>query len=175
MASVVSTIDPPKFHSDVNMRGYNSIMTIDGMDGFSQFCEKGIDIVSFSFDIGADSDGGSKGGGMASSRVSFRGVTVRKGIDRATPLIFKAVAERQMIKNIGIFLFRDPTKGGKTAEHFFTVSMGDVYVTKQILADPEGKEAGGVPFEEVTFSANSIEQNHVLAKKVASIMLTQGR
>lgn len=170
----VSTLSPPSFYGDVNMRGFNTVLTIDGIEGFSQFCEKGIDVVSFTFIIGTDASGSSKGGGIGSSRVVFEGVTIRKSIDKATPLIFKAVAERQKIANAGLFLFRDAPDGGKTSEHFFTISLGDVYVAKQRLVDPEGNDGGGVPFEEVTLAANSIEHNHVKAKKVASIMLTQG-
>jgi type VI secretion system Hcp family effector len=171
----VSTLNPPAFYGDVNMRGYNSILTIDGMDGFSQFCEKGIDIISFDFGITAGEAESSKAGGVGSSRVAFKGVRIRKGIDRATPLLFKAVAERQQIANAGIFLFRDPQGGGKTSEHFYTISLGEVFVSLQHLIDPEGSEAGGIPYEEVTLTANSIEFNHVKAKKVASILLTQGR
>lgn len=175
-STVVSTLSPPPFAKGVNMRGYNAVLTLKDIEGFSQYCDKGaIDLVSFSFDIGSDSEGASKGGGLSSSRVSFRGVTIRKSIDRATPLLFNMLAHRKQIENAGIFLFRDPAKGAETAEHFFTISMGEVFVTKQILVDPEGPDAGGVPYEEVTLSANSIEQNHVLAKKVASILLTTGR
>lgn len=170
----VSTLNPPAFHKDVNMRGYNTVLSIDGIEGFSQFCDKGIDVISFSFIIGTDSSGQSKGGGLGSSRVVFDGVKIRKSIDKASPLLFKAVSERQKIKNAGLFLFRDPSEGGKTSEHFFTISIGDVYVARQELVDPEGKDAGGIPYEEITLAANSIEFNHVKAKKVASIMLTQG-
>jgi type VI secretion system Hcp family effector len=170
----VSTVSPPSFYGDVNMRGFNTVLTIDGIEGFSQFCEKGIDVVSFNLTFGTENAGQSKSGGLASSRVAFDGVIIRKSIDKASPLLFKALAERQRIANAGIHLFRDPPDGGKTSEHFFTISLGDVFVSRQVLVDPEGSEGGGVPYEEVTLSANSIEFNHIKAKKVAGIMLTQG-
>lgn len=174
MPSPVSTVAPPTFFGDVNMRGHNAVLTIDGIEGFSQFCEKGIDIISFNLTFGTESGGQTKGGGLGSSRVSFDGLVIRKSIDKASPLIFKALAERQRIKDAGVHLFRDPPGGGKTSEHFFTVSLGDVYIARQVLIDPEGNESGGIPYEEVTLSANSIEYNHIKAKKVAGIMLTQG-
>lgn len=170
----VSTISPPSFFGDVNMRGYNTVLTIDGIEGFSQFCDKAIDVVSFNLTFGTAGAGQTKGGGLGSSRVAFDGVIIRKSIDKATPLLFKALAERSQIANAGIHLFRDPPGGGKTSEHFFTISLGDVFVSRQVLIDPEGTDAGGVPFEEVTLIANSIEFNHIKAKKVAGIMLTQG-
>ncbi len=170
----VSTQNPPGFHSDVNMRGFNTLLLIDGIEGFSQFCDKAMDVIAFKITIGTDASGSSKGGGLGSSRVVFDGVRIRKAIDKATPLLFKAVAERQKIATAGLFLYRDPPDGGKTSEHFFTLSLGDVYVAKQELVDPEGNEGGGAPYEEFILSANSIEHNHIKAKKVASIMLTQG-
>lgn len=165
----VATIKAPSFHADVNMRGYNSVLTIDGIDGFSQYCDKGIDVISFNFTIGMTAAGGS-----ASSRINFDGLLIKKAIDKATPMLFKALAERQQIANAAIHIYRDPTAGGKTSEHFFTISLGDVYVTRQIILDPEGKDSSGVPYEEVTITANSIEYNHIKANKVANIMLTQG-
>ena len=170
----VSTVNPPAFYGDVNMRGHNAVLLLDGIEGFSQYCEKGIDIISFSFGIGSEQGSSNKGGGAGSSRVSFEGVVIRKSIDKATPLLFKAVADRSPIANVGIFLYRDAPEGGKNSEHFFTISLGDVYVAHQKLVDPEGNEAGGIPYEEVTLIANSIEHNHIKAKKVANIMLTQG-
>ncbi len=170
----VSTVPVPAFHSDVNMRGFNTVLLIDGVEGFSQFCDKGIDVTSFVFDIATESAGSNKGGGSSSSRVTFNGLTIRKGIDKSTPLIFKAIAERQKIASVGLFIFRDPSEGGKTSEHYFTVSLGDVYIASQKLIDPPGQGGDGVPYEEVVLVANSIEHNHIKAKKVANIMLTQG-
>jgi type VI secretion system Hcp family effector len=172
--SLISTVGKPTHFADVHMRGYNSVLIIDGIEGFSQYAEKAIDIVQFEWAIGTESTQQTKGHSAGTSRVAFDGVKVRKAIDKATPLLFKSVAEHSLIKHVAIFLYRDPSAGGKEAEHYMTISLGDVYVTRQVLVDPEGGDAGGTPYEDVTFTANSIEVNHVLAKKVASILLTQG-
>jgi type VI secretion system Hcp family effector len=174
MPAPVSTVGKPKQHADVHMRGHNALLTIDSIEGFSQFAEKAIDIIHFEFSIGTEQASTSKGGGHGSARVNFDGAKVRKHIDKATPLLFKALAEHSKIKDVGIHLYRDTKDGGKDAEHYMTISLGDVYVTRQIFIDPEGADAGGIPYEEVTFSANSVEINHIIAKKVAGILLTQG-
>jgi type VI secretion system Hcp family effector len=172
--NVVSTVAKPSHFADVHMRGHNSLLSIDGIEGFSQFAEKAIDIVYFEFTIGTENTALTKGASAGTSRVAFDGVKVRKAIDKATPILFKSLCEHSKIAHVGVHLYRDHSEGGKDAEHYMTISLGDVYVSRQVMIDPEGNAAGGIPYEEVTFSANSVEINHVLAKKVASILLTQG-
>lgn len=174
--NVVSTVAAPTKFSDVQMRGHNTLLTIDGIEGFSEFAEKAIDVVFFEFVIGLAGQADNRSGGHGTSRVNFDGIKVRKAIDKATPLLFKALVETTHIKNIAIHLYRDPPEGGKDTEMYMTISMGDVRVIRQALIDPEGTNttAGGKPYEEVTFGGNSVEVNHTIAKKVASFLATQG-
>ena len=185
MASPVATMKPQSLYKDTDMRGYHAILTIDGIEGYSEYMDKGgIDVVAFNFTTRyPDANTGfkpttakeqMKGEGKQKA-VVCEGLIVRKRIDKATPLLFQAMAKAQKIKSIGLHLYRDPPDGGE-AEHYYTISMGDVYVSMCSindldLGDGDGKAAGQA-FEDVRFTANSIEHNHIKAQKVSSVMLT---
>lgn len=185
MAAVVSTMKPQSLYKDADMRGYHAILTIDGIEGYSEFMDKGgIDVVAFNFTTRYNDahagfrapQGGQKPAAEGKQKaVMFDGLMIRKRIDKATPLLFQAMAKATKIKTVAIHLYRDPPEGGE-AEHFYTITLGDVYVSLASITDldfgeGEGKGAGQA-FEDVRFIANSIEHNHVKAQKVASVLLT---
>jgi len=71
------------------------------------------------------------GGGSAAGKVQCGAITVMKNIDRASPLLLKAVATGEHIKD-GLITFR--TEGGRTLE-YYTVKLANVIVTELTQTD----------------------------------------
>ncbi len=62
------------------------------------------------------------GSGMATGRRRYDPIKIRKRIDKATPLIAKALCNNEVIE--GIFKFYRPNPAGDgTTEHFFTIDI----------------------------------------------------
>jgi type VI secretion system secreted protein Hcp len=102
------------------------------------------------------------GSGMATGRRQHQPLLVRKPIDRASPLIMKALSENQVIEATFRFYRPDPSGDG-TTQHFFTVGIKQARVTgiKQFVPDVlDPAAAGEPPQEEVTFTFASIQWTH---------------
>ena len=98
------------------------------------------------------------GSGMATGRRQYKPLLIRKRIDKASPLLAKALCENQTIE--GEFRFYRPNpKGDGTTEQFYTITIEDGRISglKQVLPDtlvPASSTAP--PLEEVTFVFNKI-------------------
>ena len=107
--------------------------------------------------------------GIASGRRQYLPLLIRKRIDKSTPLIFKALADNQVIEGEFKFFRPNPTGDG-TTEQFFSVSIkqGRVASVKQILPDvlstltnsEHEKVNTAPPMEEVTFVFHTISQTY---------------
>jgi type VI secretion system secreted protein Hcp len=62
------------------------------------------------------------GSGMATGRRRYEPILVRKRIDKATPLIYKALANNEVVDGIFKFFRPNPTGDG-TTEQFYTVEF----------------------------------------------------
>jgi len=99
------------------------------------------------------------GSGMASGRRTFEPLLIRKRIDKASPLIQKALCTNQVIE--GVFKFFRPHPGGDgTTEQFYTVSIkrGRIASVNQYVPDTFIPASSAEPaLEEVTFVFHTIK------------------
>jgi type VI secretion system secreted protein Hcp len=93
------------------------------------------------------------GTGMATGRRQYQPLLIRKAIDKASPVLIKALCENQVIEGTFKFFRPNPTGDG-TTEQFYSVqiSQGRVASIKQVVRDTTAPAASGeVPLEEITF------------------------
>jgi type VI secretion system secreted protein Hcp len=95
---------------------------------------------------------------LATGRRQHEPIVIRKRIDKASPLLAKALVSNEAIE--GVFKFYRPNPAGDgTTEQFFTVAIkgGRVFEQKLLILntlDPE--EASEPPLEEVGFVFHTI-------------------
>jgi type VI secretion system secreted protein Hcp len=98
------------------------------------------------------------GSGMATGRRQYQPLLIRKRIDKASPLIAKALTENQAIEAQFKF-FRPNPAGDGTTEQFYTVAIkqGRIASIKQINPDTiTPATSTEPPLEEVTFVFHTI-------------------
>lgn len=121
--------------------------------------EDSIECTSFESIVKAKRDAAS---GMATGRRVFDPLLIRKRIDKATPLISKAMCNNEKIH--GVFRFFRPNPAGDgTTEQFFTVEIDEGRIAGQKIVSPDvmrSDEATDFPLEEVTFTFNKITWTH---------------
>jgi type VI secretion system secreted protein Hcp len=91
--------------------------------------------------------------GMVTGRRQYTPLTIRKRLDKASPLITKALVENQKIDAVFKF-FRPNPAGDGTTEQFFTVEIknGHVSAIRQQLPNTiTAGTSGEPPQEEVSF------------------------
>lgn len=99
------------------------------------------------------------GSGMATGRRAHQPLLIRKRIDKATPLILKALCENQVIEGVFKF-FRPNPVGDGTTEQFATVTIKQGRVNSSRLYVPDTSQvisSNLPPMEEVTFVFHTIE------------------
>jgi type VI secretion system secreted protein Hcp len=114
-----------------------------------------IECVSFNSGVTSHREAAS---GMATGRRQHEPITIRKRIDKASPLLAKALVSNETIE--GVFKFYRPNPAGDgTTEQFFTVAIkgGRVFEQKlMILNTLSPEEAAEPPLEEVGFVFQTI-------------------
>ena len=114
-----------------------------------------IECVSFNSGVTSAREAAS---GMATGRRQHEPITIRKRIDKASPLLAKALCQNETVEGVFKFFRPNPTGDG-TTEQFFTVAIkgGRVFSQKLMILntlDPE--EATEPPLEEVGFVFSTI-------------------
>lgn len=99
-----------------------------------------------------------EGSGMPTGRRAWQPIVIRKRIDKATPLLAKALANNEAIE--GTFKFYRPSPSGDgTTEQFYTIRIQRAAVDsiEQILPDTFNPTNTSMPpVEEITFVFGSI-------------------
>ena len=98
------------------------------------------------------------GSGMATGRRQYQPLLIRKRIDKASPLLAKALCENQAIEGVFKFFRPNPTGDG-TTEQFYTVQIkqGRIASMRQIVPDTlVPATATEPPLEEITFVFHTI-------------------
>jgi type VI secretion system secreted protein Hcp len=96
--------------------------------------------------------------GTIAGRPQYKPITIRKRIDKSSPLLIQAIAQGQAVEGTFKFFRPNPTGDG-TTEQFYTVEFkgGHVDSVKQYVPDTiDPKTASDPPMEEVTFSYSSV-------------------
>jgi len=102
------------------------------------------------------------GSGMATGRRQYEPITIRKRIDKASPLLFKAMVENQVIDGKFKFFRPNPTGDG-TTEQFFTVEIkkGRISGYKNYVPDTiEPASSTDPPLEEIQFIFHTISMTY---------------
>ena len=89
------------------------------------------------------------GAGGGAGKVTIQPFTFSSGISKASPLLMKACASGQHVKN-ALFTAR---RGGQTQVEFLTIALGDVVVTSYQTG---GGEDGSAPLESISFNFRTI-------------------
>jgi type VI secretion system secreted protein Hcp len=98
------------------------------------------------------------GSGMATGRRRYEPIIIRKRIDKATPLLFKALANNEVVDGVLKFFRPNPTGDG-TTEQFYTVEFkgGRVSSLKNYSPDCiDPVSTNQPPMEELGFVFNTI-------------------
>src|SRR5205085_12513313 len=101
--------------------------------------------------------------GRAARRRQYDPVTILKRIDKATPLIAKALTQNQVIDGKFLFFRPNPTGDG-TTQQFYTVeiSKGRVAHQKQsVEVNREAQLTDEAPLEEVSFTFHTIKWTYM--------------
>jgi type VI secretion system secreted protein Hcp len=151
-------VDVPRSANPVALFLTANGMTVEG-DLALEKGEGAIECVSYVSSVTGSSR---QGGGLAtaSGRRVHDGISIRKPIDRATPLLAKALCNNEVIEATFKF-FRPSPSGDGTTEQFFTVEIDQGRVMSIAIVSPDGfsnaDPAPPVPaFEDITFSYASI-------------------
>lgn len=100
------------------------------------------------------------GTGMATGRRSYEPLTIIKRVDKASPLIAKALTKNEKIDGKFLFFRPNPTGDG-TTQQFYTVEIksGRVAHQKQSVQvqAAEARLADEAPLEEISFTFHTIK------------------
>jgi type VI secretion system secreted protein Hcp len=95
--------------------------------------------------------------GASAGRRQYSPVSIRKRVDRASPLLWKAMTENSTID--GDFKFYRPSPAGDgTTEQFYTVNLkqGRISGIRQYVPDTLASNSTEPPMEEVSFVFHTI-------------------
>ncbi len=109
--------------------------------------EDSIECLAYEFGVRAAREAGS---GLATGRRKYEPIRIRKRIDKATPLIARALTQNEVVE--GTFKFYRPSwVGDGTEEQFFTVEIqqGRVSSIQRLSPDSMDPAASARPMEEM--------------------------
>ncbi len=148
------------------MKSADFYLRINGIDGeiMDPELSGAIELESFSFGVLSPRDAAS---GLATGRRQHKPVTFSKRIDKASPLLFRALATGEHIKDVIITLRRPGATG--QVETYMTITFEDVLISSMIThgGDVDGD---GLPdvLEEVSFTYQSMRVLHVPSRTEAT-------
>lgn len=114
-----------------------------------------IECVSFNSGVTSARESASN---LATGRRQHEPITIRKRIDKASPLLAKALVENQQVEGTFKFYRPNPTGDG-TTEQFFTVAIkgGRVFSQKLLILNTlDPAQSSEPPLEEVGFVFHTI-------------------
>jgi type VI secretion system secreted protein Hcp len=107
-----------------------------------------IELLSWSWGV-SSSGSGPGGGGGGAGKASFHDLSFTHKIDKASPLLLKACATGQHLKEATI----TRRKAGKGQQEFLVIKMNDVLITS--VADSD--QSGGAQMESVTLTFAKVD------------------
>jgi type VI secretion system secreted protein Hcp len=136
---------------------------IDGIKGESKDAKHKdeIDVLSWSWGV-SQSGTMAHGGGGGAGKATFQDLTFTHHIDKATPLLLKACATGQHVKDATITV----RKAGKNPLEYLVVKLTDVLVTAVSLGLAEGS---AVTFESVSLQFAKVDLEYMPQKADGSL------
>ena len=108
-----------------------------------------IELLSWSWGVSRSVSGSGSGAGAGTGKAHFSDLSFTHKIDKASPLLLKACATGQHLKEATI----TRRKAGKGQQEFLVIKMNDVLVTS--VADSD--ESGGDQMESVTLAFAKVD------------------
>jgi type VI secretion system secreted protein Hcp len=134
-----------------DIQGESTVTTLDREDTIECF--------SFQYGVQSASEAMS---GSATGRRNYMPVSIMKRVDKATPLLWKALCNNESIE--GTFKFFRPSPAGDgTTEHFYTVEIAQARIAGIDLSSPDAMGGAGQaepPIEIVEFVYNHMSQTY---------------
>lgn len=130
---------------------------IDGIPGESTVQVHRDEIVVESWNWGVTNPapaGGAGAGGAGAGRATFTDFTFTHRVDRASPLLWKACATGQMIRDAMLAVSRS----GSAAQDYLTIKFTELRVTSVALADSAFDAQP--PVESVSFSCAKVDYQY---------------
>jgi len=90
-----------------------------------------IEVLSYSWGVGNSASPGGAGGGGGAGKATFQDLSFTHSIDKASPVLLKACATGEHIKEATI----THRKAGKGQQEYLIIKMNDVIVTSVALSD----------------------------------------
>ena|GEM_PF-192456 len=107
-----------------------------------------IEVLSFEHSVTTAREAGS---GLATGRRQYQPLLVRKRIDKASPLLMKALTNNE-VAEVSIEFYRPNPTGDGTEELFYTVQLRNARVSSVQMVQEEGQP----PMEEISFVFHTI-------------------
>src|SRR5262245_20224354 len=126
-------VDVPRTATSVALFLTANGASVEG-DSQQQMTEGAIECIAYQSAVGAAQR---QGTGQATGRRTHEGITIRKPIDRSSPLLAKALCSNAVIEGTFKF-FRPNPNGDGTTEHYFTVEIEHGRVARIHLVSPDG-------------------------------------
>ncbi len=134
-AFVLTLISTPAIHAAVTL-----VLRLDGIPGEStvpgHVDEIVLGEVSFSVEQAVALKEAGKGGASA-GKAAFTPITISKGADKASPMLFLNSILGRPIKNAKVS-FLAPDDGGTNLVEFFSISLANVFITKFSVSAASG-------------------------------------
>jgi type VI secretion system secreted protein Hcp len=107
----------------------------------------GIEVLSWSHGVSAPREAGS---GLATGRRQYQPLIIRKRIDKASPLLYRALGQTETFPSLKIAI----NEPGATKGPTLTITLTNAQVTEIVTGDVDGD---GAPDEQVSFVFEKIE------------------
>lgn len=92
------------------------------------------------------------GSGMATGRRQYQPLLIRKRIDKASPLLMKALTNNENVTEARFGFYRPNPTGDGTDERFYEIRLRNARVASVKIV----QDGNGAPMEEITFVFQSI-------------------
>jgi type VI secretion system secreted protein Hcp len=127
-----------------NAHLYLKINNADVKGDSTQVADGSIEISSISWAVSTPIDWAT---GAASGRRDYAAISITKRIDKATPLIFKAITTNQIVEG-KIKFFRPHPTGDATTENYYTLE----FKAGRIESISQSVGGGDIPMESIGFA-----------------------
>jgi type VI secretion system secreted protein Hcp len=122
----------------------------------------GIEVSSWSW--GVSNSSGSTGGGAG--KVKFNEFTIKKTVDSASPLFFRAVAQGQHYHSVILYFDEAPGSSGAsgtppTYATYMTITLTNVFISADaIFGGAGGSSSGDRPTESITLNFAKVQMTY---------------
>jgi len=116
--------------------------------------EGAIEILSYSHDVTSPRDAAS---GLPTGKRQHSPITITKEIDKATPLLFKVLANNENLPMVTLDFYKKSATDTTVWEHYFSVKLTNSNIASEGQHPSDPEHAKNPPLESVSFTYQKIE------------------